>query len=249
MVVLREFREYADDQGNVLRYKGSLPGGVEGAKITALFRGKNNVLEIDDHARIRMLNIRFDCDNGSCRIGANVGVAPFQGILRVGQDARIEIGDNVSTTTAVQISAVEGTTVQIGNDVMIAGSVKLRGDDGHPIFDVRTGARINTAKPIFVGDHVWLGIESILLGGASLGSGSVVGARAIVTKAFPNNCIVAGVPAKIVRTDVAWERPHLSLTPPYFKPDSTTVEKSGHWALTEFEKEAVTTALKPRHGA
>ena len=115
--------------------------------------------------------------------------------------------------------------------------------DGHPIFDVRTGLRINTSKPITVGNHVWLGIESVLLGGASLGSGSVVGARALVTKPFPNNCIVAGVPARVIRTDIAWERPHLSLVRPYYKPDASTITKSEYWNFTDESARP-----DPRHG-
>src|SRR5699024_10986885 len=128
---------------------------------------------------------------------------------------------------------VEGTKIHIGNDVMFASDNELRADDGHPIFDVRTGARVNVSSSITIGNHVWLARRAVLLGGAAVGDGSVVGYGAVVTRQFANNVVVAGVPAREVRRDVAWERPHLSLTPPFYKPDASTVTRSEEfWNLT-----------------
>lgn len=229
MVFVKKIEAYEDKSGNKIFFSGN----PITENISILFRGSNNTLIIEEGARLRRLSVRFDQDNGTLRIGKNDGkVAPFQAIIRIGQDATVNVGKNVSATNPVQISAVEGTTVSLGDDVMIAGDVKLRGDDGHPIFDVRTNKRVNTAKNITIGNHVWLGLESILLGGASLGEGSVVGARAVVTKPFPNNCIVAGVPAKIVRRNIAWERPHLSLTNPPYKNSGDDIEKTDYWNMT-----------------
>lgn len=229
MVQLRNLESYSDNQGNKIIYDGS---PLEG-NFSVLFRGKNNTLTIDSASRIRTLNLRFDSNNGECKIGKNVGVAPLQAIIRIGEDSKVIIGDNVSTTKAVQISAVEGTTVKLGDDMMIAGNVKVRGDDGHPIFDVGTGKRVNPARDITFGNHIWLGIDSTILGGTVIGEGSVVGTKALVKGKFPNNCIIAGVPAKVIRKDIAWERPHLSVVPPYYKPDSSTVKKTAYWNKTE----------------
>jgi acetyltransferase-like isoleucine patch superfamily enzyme len=229
-VTLKKIAAYEDDNGNRIEYTGSAPLDVG---INVLFRGSNNVLTVDDSARIQRLYLRFDSHNGACRIGANSGVAALKAGIRVGQDSTVHLGDDVSTTANVDISAVEGTTVRLGDDVMIATGVRIRSDDGHPIFDVADGKRVNVSRSIEVGDHVWLGIDSFLLGGARIGSGSVVGARALVTKEFPNNCVVAGVPGKLIRRDIAWERPHLSVVPPYYKPDSSTVKKTGYWSPTK----------------
>lgn len=160
--------------------------------------------------------------------------------MRVGQDARIVLGRNVSATSRVGFSAVEGVTVSVGDDVMFATGVEVRADDGHPIFDVRTGRRANPARPITVGNHVWVGWGAVLLAGTTIGDGSVVGMHAVVKGRFPNNCIVAGVPARIVRRDIAWERPHLSLAKPYYKPDASTVRRSPYWNLTQDDEPTVT---------
>lgn len=229
-VTLKKITAYEDENGNRIEYAGSIP--ID-AGINILFRGHNNVLTVDDSARIQRLYLRFDSHNGTCKIGANSGVAALKAGIRVGQDSTVRLGDNVSTTSHVDISAVEGTAVRLGDDVMIATGVRIRSDDGHPIFDVNDEKRVNVSRSIDVGNHVWLGIDSFLLGGAKIGDGSVVGARALVTKEFPNNCVVAGIPAKMIRKDVAWERPHLSVVPPYYKPDASTVNKSEYWRHTE----------------
>ncbi|WP_237188282.1 acyltransferase [Rothia nasimurium] len=227
--IVRKISNYKDDKGNEIIYSGAAP--IEEG-IYILFTGSGNKVTIDTAARIKKLYLRFDSNNGTFNIGSNVGVAPFQGNIRVGEDSNVTVGNNVSTTNAVQISAVEGTKISIGNDVMIAGNVKVRGDDGHPIFDIETGQRVNPAQNITIGDHVWLGIDSTILGGAILGSGSVVGTKALVTKQFPNNVIVAGVPAKVIRENIAWERPHLSVVKPYYKPDSSTIPTTDWWLPT-----------------
>lgn len=197
-----------------------------------IFQGENNTLTVAEGANIARLSIRFDCNNGSCAIASSSGVSALQASIRVGEDATVKIGRSVSTTNTMQISAVEGSSVSIGDDVMVAGNVKVRGDDGHPIFDVETGQRVNIPEPITIGDHVWLGLDSTILGGAQIGSGSVVGTRALVKGRFPNNCIVAGVPARIIRKNIAWERPHLSMVPPYYKPDASSITRSPYWAIT-----------------
>ena len=106
-------------------------------------------------------------------------------------------------------------------------------DDGHPIFDVRTGKRVNAARSIVIGNHVWLGLGACVLGGVTIGDGTVVGMRSVVTRSLPNNVVGAGSPAKVVKRNVAWERPHLTLDPPYRKPTVASVKKStDYWTLT-----------------
>lgn len=227
MPTVTSLAAYTDEAGNEIVYEGdSTP------KVKIKFTGSNNRLVVDAGARIGELIIDFDCDNGRVQIGKGLGGPPVRAAIRVGQDSTVTLGDGVSMTTVCAMSATEGSAISIGRDVMFASENQVRADDGHPIFDVRTGRRVNVSRSITVGDHVWLGRGAVVLGGASIGQGSVVGYGSIVTKAIPNNCIAAGVPAKVVRRDIAWERPHLSLTPPFYKPDASTVRKSRYWDLT-----------------
>lgn len=228
MVRVTRLANYADAEGNRIEYPGAIEENIQ-IKLT----GSNNRLVVDPGARLGKLTIDFDCDNGLVQIGASKGVPAFSAAIRVGQDSSVLIGSNVSTTTTVTMSATEGTTIRVGDDVMFASENQVRADDGHPIFDVRTGDRVNVSRSITIGNHVWLARHAVVLGGAEIGDGSVIGYGSIVTRNVPNNCIAAGVPATVIRRDIAWERPHLSMTKPYYKPDASTVSRSPYWNLTE----------------
>ncbi|MFZ1363113.1 MAG: acyltransferase [Candidatus Nanopelagicales bacterium] len=220
-------QDYSDDKGNVIEFSGTTS-----PKSFVTFRGSNNRVIIDPQANIPFMSVLMDCDNGTLIIKRTR--AKFSARIRIGQDSTIKIGKSVSSTGPVDISACEGTTVQIGNDCMIALGVRIRSDDGHPIFDVTSGKRINVSRDITIKDHVWLGIESSILKGAVIGEGSVVGAGSLVSGTFPNNCAIGGNPAKILSTNIAWERPHLSLSEPYYKPHVSALKKqSKYWNLTK----------------
>ncbi|MFZ3415597.1 acyltransferase [Arthrobacter sp. 3Tela_A] len=227
MVILNSLAPYSDENGNRVLYPGE---EIPGVRIE--FTGSNNTLSIDSAVKFGKLNVVFDCDNGTFQMAGN-SFGTFSGFVRVGQDSTVKIGNNVTTTNSCVISAVEGTTVSIGEDVMLASDNEIRADDGHAIFDIDTETRVNNSKDIHIGNHVWVAKRAVVLGGAQIGDGSVIGFGAIVTGRVPNNCVAAGIPARIVRRDVAWERPHLSRTRPYYKPDASTVKKSDYWHKTE----------------
>ncbi|WP_426978424.1 acyltransferase [Pseudarthrobacter sp. O4] len=217
---------YRDDKGNTIIYSGT--GGRD---VTVEFRGSNNTLEVAETANLRKVHFSFDCDNGVARIGGHK-TGNFAAFIRIGQDSTVTIGDDVTATQSVSMTCVEGQTLTIGNDCMFAVGCQVRTDDAHAIFDVRSGERVNPSKPVVVGNHVWLSNGSVLLGGATVGDGSVIGVGSLVKGRIPNNCIAVGAPAKVVRMHTAWERPHLSLSKPYYKPDASTVKKSAYWNMT-----------------
>lgn len=228
MATVTKMESFTDDRGNTITYEGN---GSPSVKIH--FRGSNNTAHLSPGMRAGKLEILFDCDNGVFSLGDNTGVAPFSAYVRIGQDARVIVGDNVSTTSTCYISAVEGASVIFGDDVMIASENDFRADDGHPIFDIHTGLRVNPAKDIRIGNHVWIGRRATVLGGASIGDGSVLGYSSLLKGSVPNNCVAAGIPAKVIRRDIAWERPHLSLAKPFYKPDADSIRKSDYWNPTE----------------
>ena len=226
MVILNTLASYSDDNDNRILYDGP---DVPGARIE--FTGSSNTLEVSADARLGKFHVVFDCDNGQLRLGGHK-FGNFSGFIRIGEDSLVSIGSNVTTTNNCVISAVEGTSVVIGDDVMLATDNEIRSDDGHAIFDVASEGRVNLSKDIYIGNHVWLAKRAVLLGGASIGDGSVVGFGSLVTGSIPNNSVAAGVPARVIRRNIAWERPHLSRARPFYKPDASTVHKSPYWNKT-----------------
>ncbi|WP_175691417.1 acyltransferase [Burkholderia anthina] len=195
-------KNYHDEHGNRIVYSGN---HVE-TEVDIQFYGGGNRLVVAPNARLEKIVVEFRGRDAEIDIGAcNARCA-----ILVGSGSNISIGKGLSTTGAVYMTAFEGSSIHIGEDCMFAGNVQIRADDAHPIFDVETGKRCNIAMPVVIGDHVWLGEGCVVLGSSEVGAGSVVGMRSLVKGKIPNNCIVAGVPARVVRKNVAWERPHLS---------------------------------------
>lgn len=106
----------------------------------------------------------------------------------------ITIGKNVFINACCKFQDQGGIT--IGDGVLIGHGVTLAtlNHDERPQF------RQNIyPKPIKIGNNVWIGSNATILSGVTIGDGAIVGANAVVTKDVPQNTIVAGVPARIIR--------------------------------------------------
>lgn len=149
------------------------------------------------------LLVRFIGVCNSVYIGEKVSSA-MQLIIECGTKSNVYIGDG-STFHDTHIDASFGD-IKIGNDCMFSLSVYVRNTDSHHIFNKRDGRRINYTKNIQIGDHVWVGQNAILLGGVQIDSGSIVGAGAVTSGHFPENAVIAGNPARVIRENVVWSR-------------------------------------------
>ena len=56
-----------------------------------------------------------------------------------------------------------------------------------------------------IGNHVWIGAKAMIMKGVNIGDGAIIAAGAVVTKDVPARCLVAGVPAKVIKTDIEWK--------------------------------------------
>ena len=66
--------------------------------------------------------------------------------------------------------------------------------------------RRRLALPITVGNNVWIGAGTIVLGGVTIGDNTVIGAGSVVTKSIPSNVIAVGVPCRVVREITATDK-------------------------------------------
>jgi len=94
--------------------------------------------------------------------------------------------------------ALDVAPIVIGDDVQMGPNVQLL----TPLHPVEPGPRRDkweAARPITIGDNVWLGGGVIVLPGVTIGANTVVGAGAVVTKDLPANVVAVGNPARVVR--------------------------------------------------
>ncbi|EPC6146664.1 chorismate mutase [Enterococcus faecium] len=91
------------------------------------------------------------------------------------------------------------STIEIGDNCMFAPNVQLY-TATHPLHPVKRNSGLEYAKPIKIGDNVWLGGGVIVTPGVTLGNNVVVGAGSVVTKSFPDNVVIAGNPTRIIKT-------------------------------------------------
>lgn len=120
--------------------------------------------------------------------------------------AVIEIGDNVGIS-GTTIYARNG--IYIGDNTAIGGNCKILDNDFHPIDsgerlrllqDMHGGdSELIPSCEIHIGKNCFVGCNSIILKGTILGDGCVVGAGAVVTGKFEDNCVIAGNPAKMIK--------------------------------------------------
>ena len=138
----------------------------------------------------------FDVYAGS-RINVNRGASLTLGSGYMNHDCVVDCFDSIS----------------IGHNVVISERVVLRDSDNHRIKSI-DGAEDNigahdiaiqsNTKPIEIKDNVWIGMNVIVLKGVTIGEGSIVAAGSLVIKDVPPHSLVAGVPAKVIKTNVSW---------------------------------------------
>ncbi len=136
----------------------------------------------------------------------------FNGYLGMLSNSSLQIGKEFSVGESYHIALDNYTEILIGDDCMFSNDVFLRSNDGHSIFDIATGKNINSTqeigkkRKIEIGNHVWVGMRAAILYHTKIGDGSIVGALSLVKNVFPNNCILAGTPAKMIKKDISWSR-------------------------------------------
>lgn len=97
-----------------------------------------------------------------------------------------------------------GRSIRIGRHCLLAGGVEVWDLDGHPLDAARRRAGESSPPeqiaPVRIGDDVWIGTGALILKGVTIGDRAVVAARAVVTRDVPADVVVAGSPAKVIRT-------------------------------------------------
>lgn len=155
---------------------------------------KNGFIEIGDNV---IINSDFKNSNTALT---------YKSKFVTGYDGLIEIGDNAMINGSCIVSYLK---VSIGSNCQIASSSIISDTDFHPV-DPKIRLKQVRGEPfsfedvkkeeIIIGNNVWIGWNTIILKGVKIGDNSVVAAGSVVLKgSYPNNVILAGNPAKVVK--------------------------------------------------
>ncbi len=126
-------------------------------------------------------------------------------LVHIATDATIRIGRNTTFNGAVRLYAHESAGIDIAENCLVASEVTMMASDMHAILDCQTNQRLNPAKPIHIGSHVWIGSHATILKGATIGPDSVIALGSIVGALnAPANSLIAGTPARITRSGITW---------------------------------------------
>lgn len=192
--------------------------GMGGVKIDNLGTGRlcvdsygtGNIIKIGKDSSLQKVRVRIRGNGNVLEINDNCKIGPKCSFWMEGNDIKIHVSRNTTFTHSVHFCAQEnGTKIIVGEDCMFSNTITVRTSDSHPIYDIATNDRLNQAKSIKIGSHVWIAPNSKIMKGANIGDGAVVGSNSMVTKDVPANTLAVGMPARVVKEGIKWTREKL----------------------------------------
>ena len=189
---------YKGKRGNKVISKGLMQ------KCKIRFRGKNNSVEIQNGAFLKNCTINISGNNNRVVFGEKT-YANFADLCTEDDNNSVIIGNRTNLCGKIHLAAIEGTTISIGEDCLFSSEIVFRTGDSHSVLDMN-GNRINQSQDIIIDNHVWLGHRVLINKGVRIGADNIVGTGAVVTKSMlDTNTVIAGVPAKVVKTGVNFD--------------------------------------------
>ncbi|MFD0671330.1 acyltransferase [Cohnella sp. GCM10027633] len=186
--------------GNIVRSSGAFL-----RKVSFDIEGSGNEIVVGSRTKLSHLKVFVRGSNHKLHIreGCTIknGVLWFEDM-----DCLVEIGAQTTIENAHIAVTEPGSSITVGEDCMFSFGIDIRSGDSHSIIDLNSGNRINRAKDVRIGNHVWLGANVQILKGTTIHDNSVIGARSVVSGVIGGNSIAAGAPARVIRSDIDWRR-------------------------------------------
>ncbi len=216
-ILLNLLRSFSSKNNSIILHKAN--GSVKQVRyISGLnihFKGKNSCVEIYEPYNFvkkfrKASKIRIDGDNNHIIIKNTNSSIYSMKIIGIKNNNKIVIGENFYQTGLLKIDFCNLSNMEliIGKDCMFGQNIEIMLGDFHKVIDTLTNLQTNTPqKGVCIGNNVWLARDVKILKDVSLPDSSIVGTGSIVTKSFSqNNVCIAGIPAKVVKTNVRWEK-------------------------------------------
>jgi maltose O-acetyltransferase len=119
--------------------------------------------------------------------------------IKIYGDGKISVGENSYISFFSHITMGKGTNVIIGNNVSIAHNVRIYTTTIDTEILIKQKKRVSINRDVNIGDNVLIGTNVYINPGVTIGDNVVIGANSVVTKNIPSNCVVGGVPAKVLK--------------------------------------------------
>lgn len=162
----------------------------------------------------KLLYAAVGCNLPISNSSFNIGQRRIRGCLTrgiiasMGKNVNIEKGarfaDNIciGNDSGIGINSFIGSGTKIGDHVMMGPDCLIyTSQHEHSATDIPMDSQGMTAvSPVIIGDDVWIGARVIIMPGVKIGNGVIIGAGSVVTKDVPDYVVVAGAPARIVKT-------------------------------------------------
>lgn len=166
-------------------------------------KGRGNKVYIGKDSIIYKSNLIISGANNVLIIGEKVRIGKNSTFRLTGNNLTIKIGDRTTTNSCIEFNA-HNASIYVGDDCMFSNHVHIRTSDDHDILDKDTLRVLNPSKDVTIGNKVWLTPETIVMKGVTVGNGAILATRTIVTHDVAPHTIVAGIPGRCTKTNIAW---------------------------------------------
>ena len=148
--------------------------------------GKGSKIEIKDNCKIVGLSVYMTGDGNSVSIGSNTCI-------------------NARRENPLRLNACESASISIGDYCLFSNDIQLHTTDYHSVVIPGTQMRTNPAKDIVIGNHVWVGLRTLILKGSKIPDGCIIAAGSVISKSFTSgDSLIAGNPATIKKNNIEW---------------------------------------------
>lgn len=204
-----KYREFRDSRSftrggknNVIKRGFSVSSRIQ-------IMGNGNTLVIDKGTALKSVLIKITGNNNKVIISNDCLLSGCELIVE-NNNCCLEVGASTFIGHHTQLACTEDNScLKVGSDCMLSAYIHVRTGDSHSILDTTTMKRINIAESVCIGDHCWIGEGAHILKGVVLQDNIVVSTGAIVTKSFESNKLIGGVPAKLIKENITWDKDRL----------------------------------------
>ena len=172
---------------------------------TIEFVGKGNILYCDKNVTLEDSKIVFHGNNSIVYLSSNYNNYKLD--VSMYNNNTLYFGKDNYINQKLLIILSEEKNLFVGNECLFSTGIVFRTADPHLIYDNKSHERLNYSKSIYLGDHIWVGQNTIILKGTQIDSGSIIGAMSLVSgKRIKHNTINAGVPIREIKKKIFWTR-------------------------------------------